>query len=263
MIIPIKLLSKSRKATMIFFSVLVIMCVAVAVIGFISWTSDQETLRKYGQPSFNTLPQAELKSGLIVKGTLDMSLGAYAKEYKTGSGNDVPEDADRIYYIVPVYDKVGNGKININYFITYMADPEDFPALDAVVEQTLNGTAKTVYKVNNARITDLPDDAKQYLTEWTESPHFFEGGSFIDWCAKFDVFKTADKQIIRSKIAPYMITRTATAGASFDVVWLCLGLAAAFLAVLLLLRFYKTPSLKDPPGGNDFSRLREMMEKQE
>jgi hypothetical protein len=73
------------------------------------------------------------------------------------------------------------------------------------------------------------------------------------------VFGTDDRTVIASKITPYMISSTNTAGTDPAIAWLFLGLAVVCLIILMVLIFNKAPikGVVDPPEKDDFNKVKE------
>lgn len=255
-VIPV-IIPRTRKGLIILLSVLFIICAGAAVFTYFSWSADQQALKTGGQPDFNTLSETDLKDGLIVTGKIDMALEAYAEEYDTTVGIRTSDDSETLYYVVPIYDEAADGSVSINYLITYKADPKDFDTLDAIVDYTWNDVAEPApLAVENAEISTLPSDIKGYYTEWANDPTFYENGSFIDWCAEMDIFGTSDKAVIESKMVPFMIDRTSTAGTDPTIVWLFTGFSGLCLIILVVLLLRKKPisGIIDNTGDPDIMR---------
>lgn len=223
----------TRRAVIITLTIFIAVCIIFAGITVYSWAKGQLQLRKIGQPSFNTLPMEDLKDGLIVTGTIDLTMGNYAWESIT---SDTDMDTN-LYYLIPIYDIDGEGYYVFHYFIGYKAATEDVSTMEKISEQTWNETtAPVVLTVENGIIHNLNGDLKQYLAEWVEEPGFYDGGSFIDWCAEYNILGTADREIIQSKIVPYWIEETQTVGTDLLTAWVFLIMAAIFLLSLLTLK---------------------------
>lgn len=258
MSIPIVyVIPKTRQGIKITTGVLGVIWLVAAITTFFLWSADQKTLKETGQPDFNTLAQEELKDGFIVKGDIGFVFGDYAEVYETEFGVRKSDDSEMRYYIIPISDTNPDGTINLRYCVTYKAMPSDFDAMDRITQQSINGESDiTPLTVENAKIEDLPDDIAQFLYYG----EFYEGGSFIDLCAEYNFFGTADHREIASKLAPYMVCRTSTAGTSFLAVWVFLGMSAFCFAIMLLMIFFKAPikGVIDLLPKDDFSKVRAM-----
>lgn len=255
-------LPRTRKGMKILLLVLMAICLALSAIVFFSWLSDQNKLKETGQPSFNTLDVSGLKAGMIVKGYIDLSFDTYAEEYKAQLGIRTSDKSEALYYLVPIYDKEDD-HINIKYFITYEAEPKDYDTMDTIVKETFSDSEVTTkLTVENAVIRSMPDDVKQYLIKWAEDPNFYENGSFVDWCVEYNIFGTSDKAAIESKLVPYIIYRTVTAGTDLSVIYLFLGIGVICLIIFIILSVYKVPikGVVDPPEKDDFNKIRENIE---
>lgn len=249
-------LLRNRKYLILCLSLLSISFFIIAVFCTFSWFADQQTLKEHGQPDFNTIPETDLKNGLIVKGNIDTALDAYAQRSKS-SGISSSANASALYYIIPIYGEAADGSIVPSYFITYKAEPEDFAALDSIVNQTWNGADEpTVLTIENARILTLPSNIKKYYDDWANDPQFYENGSFIDWCAEYNVFGTSDKTVIQSKMLPFMIDKTETAGQDPRFIWAFGGLAVVCLIILIIVVRRKKTNNNVPnnTGGPDIMR---------
>jgi hypothetical protein len=260
MLIPY-IIPKTRGGLKIVMIIIIAMLTAFSVIVFCEWSADQAALKKNGQPSFNTLSKDELKDGLLVKGSIDMALDSYAEEYETNFGVRTSDNSETLYYLIPMYDTYEDGSIAVNYLITYEAGPKDFSSMDAIFNQTWSETAEpAVFTVENAQIVNLPTDLKQYYTEWAQDPQFYKGGSYIDWCVENNIFGTGNRNRIESKLVPYMIRKTATAGTDINIMWGLLALDAICIIILLVLIFRKAPlkGIADTPAKEDFSKINEM-----
>lgn len=251
--LPVPLLfPKSQKGLKILMAVLFIICLGASVLVYVFWTADQSQLKEYGQPDFNTLSQDELKDGLIVKGDIDLVLDVYAEEYETNLGTRTDEDSETLYYVVPVHHEDDAGYIIFDYILTYEAGSADFKTMDSILEETWSEQGgQTVLSVENARIQSLPGEIKGYFTEWYENPEFYEGGSFIDWAVETETFETSDRALIASKLTPYMVDRTDTAGTDPVIAWIFLGFAIVCLIILLALIFRKGPQQPPQPQYDD------------
>ncbi len=261
MFIPIAFpMPRTRKGYIILTGILAVCLIVLALIALISWAANQRTLTEKGQPSFNTLPMNRLEDGMIVQGSINMAFDVYAENYETNFGVRTSDDSANLYYVVPIYDIGADGSVKINYFITFEANPKDYEAMEKIIEQTWSEVpAVTELRIENGSIIDLSDQNKQYFEDWSENPNFYEGGSFIDWCAEYNVFGTSDRGIIKSKLAPYMIYETDAVGTSFTLAAVFLAIAAVMLAAHFMLIFYKKPIKGiDPPVDKGFRQLSEM-----
>jgi hypothetical protein len=197
---------------------------------------------------------------MIVTGAVDLAIECYAEEYETGYFKIRTSDkSNALYYLIPVYDTNADGTIRIRYFITYEAKPEDFNTMDSIVAQTWDSSlASTPLEIENAEIADLPDDLVQYLTDWANDPGFYQNGSFIDWCAEYNVLGTTNREEIASRLTPYMIRRTSTAGTDITTAWIFLGFAVLSFGIMLIMIFVKAPikGVVENPAKEDFSKLR-------
>lgn len=229
---------KSGNKFKVLLTIIFVVCFGMSIVAYSIWVRDQELLKKHGQPSFNTLPQDELEEGLIVKGTIDIALGTYAEEYETRSG-----DSEMLYYVLPIYSTDEKDNKNIKYFITYRAEPEEYDVMDAIVQHTWNENSETSspvkFDIANAQVKSLPGDIRQFLMEWARDPKFYEGGSFIDWCAKNGIFGTDDNALIESKLVPFMIYSTDSAGSDPIIVTVLYGIAMLCLIILMIMTFSK------------------------
>lgn len=251
------IIPRTRKGLIVLLAVLFVICAGAAVFSYFSWSSDQQALKENGQPDFNTLAQSDLKDGLIVKGTIGLAIDAYAEEYGETLGMRTSEKSDTLYYLIPIYDTDAEGYFNIKYFITYKAEPGDFDTMAAIVAQTASDTAEmTSLNVENARISDLPGDIQGFLTEYAEDTEIWGGVTFYDWCAQNGIFETTDVSEIKSKVAPFMIDRTATAGTDLTIVWVFAGAAGLCLIIFLILVLRKKPinGMVNNTGNPDIMR---------
>ncbi len=229
-----------------------------AIVAFFVWSADQNAPKETVQPDFNTLAQEDLKDELLVKGNVGFMFGAYAEEFETTLGFRKSGDSEIIYYIVPVYATNPDGTISPRYCITYKAMPDEFEMMDRLAEQSSHGLSYiTPMTVEYAQIEDLPRDVRQFLFE----DGFYDGGSFADFCAEYNVFGTADRSIIASKLVPYMLYKTSAPGKSLTFVWVLLGISVFCFTIMLIMTFVKT-RIKgiDPPANNEFQQLREIEE---
>ncbi len=240
-VIPV-IIPKTRKGLIILLAVLFVICAGAAVFTYFSWSSDQQALKTSGQPDFNTLSEADLKGGLIVKGTIDIALDAYVEDYETTVGIRFSDNSEALYYLVPIYDMDKDGYITFKYLITYKAEPKDFDAMNDIATNFWNGGAELkTLTIDNAKIVDLPAENKRLFAEWASTPNYYEGGSFYDWCAETLAFGTDDRAAIESKFVPYMIQKTATAGTDPVVMWILAGAAGLCLIILAVVLIRKKP----------------------
>lgn len=242
-------LPKTRKGAIILLAILSVAFIVTTFYIYSQWTKDQQELKENGKPHFNTITMDKLKNGLIVQGTIDMAFDVYAETYDTRLGIRTSSDSENLYYVVPIYDVDKDGVITFNYCMTFKADTKHFDNMEKILEQTWSDVADyTEIRIENGLIQDLSGDYKQFFYEWAEETDFYEGGTFIDWCVEYNVFNTTDKEIIKSKLVPYMIKETYTAGTNIEIAWFMLGLAVLSLIMLLVLIFRKKPikGLDDP-----------------
>lgn len=231
--IPI-IIPKTRKGAINFLTVLLVIFIIAAVVSFVVFLSDQQRLEEKGQPSFNTLPIEELEHKLYVTGTIDLAIDYYAEEYVENYGVRTSQDSESLYYLIPIYDEDNNGYLTFKYFITFESDPDDFDVMERILEQTWSDVPEmTSLEIENGSITNLPDDLKQYLCEWMDTA-FYEGGTFIDWCAEMNILGTDDRSEIRSKVVPYQINKLKTLGTDISVPIMFLGFAVLMLIVILI-----------------------------
>jgi hypothetical protein len=252
-------LPKTRKGAKKLMAVITCLCIAVAAIVFVFWSADQRKLEEIGQPSFNTLPMEQLESGLIVQGTIDTAIAAYAEAYDEYLHQKEMRISTNLYYLIPVFSVNDEGWL-VSYFITFEAAPNDFEIMRSIEAQTWNEViTMTELPIDNAVIYTLHDDYKEYLQEWVDDS-FYEGGSFIDWCVEYNILGTSDPQTIRSRLVPYLIRQTAAAGTNLTVAWVFLGIAGFALIILLLLILRKTPIKGlDHRHDKQFDQVRDMM----
>ena len=261
--IPIPM-PKTRKGAIITMIVVMVVCLIMALVAFLMWNDDQNTLKEKGQPSFNTLSADQLEHGLIVQGKIDMAFSIFAERYEEDFGMRLSDDSENLYYIVPIYNIDNNGNITFNHIMTFEADPKEFDIMNKIVNQTWsNATDFSELQIENGLVLNLGSDLEDYFYEWIEAPDFYENGSFIDWCVECRIFGTDDRDVIQSKIVPYMIDKTGTPGTDLSVVWVMLGMAVLCFIVILVLCLYKNQikGFSDTTRHDDgFRQIREMKE---
>ncbi len=252
MSIPIPIvIPRTRKGVNIMFFVLLVASLIGAAIVLTLWTIDQNNLKEYGQPDFNTLSIDELKSGMIVKGKIDIAFDTFAEEYETEYGRRTSDQSEKLYYVVPVYNTDAEGYFDYQYVLCFITEPSDFQRMDEIFEQTWSDEdMDTKVTVTNGVITDMSGDIKQFYYEWADSPEFYDNGSFIDWCMEYNIFGTSDENEIRSRIVPYCISKTASAGTSLDGFWACIIFAALFTAAIIAIKVFNKP-MKGVDGPDD------------
>ena len=182
---------------------ILIIGIVVCALGFITmivfWVRDQQKLAEYGQPNLNTLPMEQLTDGMIVTGTIDLSLGTFAETYETNNGVRTSERSTSLYYVIPIYEIDSEGYYVIQYCMGFKADPDEFAVMDTICEQTwLEIDDPIELPVKNAYIHSMDSDYWQFFMEWADDPSFYDNGSFIDWCAEYYIFGTDDREFIRS-----------------------------------------------------------------
>lgn len=234
--IPI-IIPRTLKGVMNILTVGIVVCVLCFLTTMAFWVRDQQTLAKYGQPDFNTLSIDQLADGMIVSGTIDLSLGTFAETYETNNGVRTSEKSKSLYYVIPIYETDSDGYYVIQYCIGFKADPDEFTVMDQICEQTWLETDDPIkLTVENGYIHVMDSDNWRYLMEWADDPSFYDNGSFIDWCAEYYIFGTDDREFITSRIVPYSIDKTKTAGVDLNTAWLFLGIGIILLLLLLILR---------------------------
>ena len=215
---------------------------------------------KKGRPDFNTLTEDQLEAGMSVHGDIDLALGAYAESYETDLGIRTSDESSSLYYLIPIFDRAGDGKIR--YLITFHAEPEDFDTLDKIVAQTWSGEPITTrLTVDDGYIGRLPDKFKQYFLEWAHDDMFYENGSFIDWCKEYNVFGTDDEAAIEARFVPFRIYREDMSFESGPIyAWAFGGTSILIVIGMVLLIRYKVPikGFEDTPPKEDFNRVREL-----
>lgn len=243
---------RTRKGIKILMAVLGSLCIAGALIVFLLWSSDQKTLRETGQPDFNTLSQSDLRGDMFVTGSIDIAVDYFAEEYETGYFNErTSENSEALYYLIPILGTDGN----TSYFITYEAKPKDFDAMELIVAQTWSDDPVTEkITVGNGEIRELSSDLQQYMKEWANDEAFYENGSFIDWCAEYNVLGTSDHDVIASRLVPYVICSTYTAGTDITIAWFFLCIGILCFVVMLIMIFVKVPikGVTETPPTEDF-----------
>lgn len=249
---------RTRKGIKILMAVLGTLCLAGALIVFILWSADQKTLRETGQADFNTLAQSELRDGMFVTGSIDIAIDWYAEKYETGYFKERASDnSEALYYLIPIYNADGF----ISYFITYEAKPMDFEAMEKIVAQTWSDNPLTEkITIENGEIRKLSNELQQYMRERIGDETFYENGSFIDWCAEYNVLGTSDLHEIESRFTPYIICSTPTAGTDITVAWFLLCMGILCFIFMLVMIFFKGPikGVIDTPPREDFSKVRAM-----
>lgn len=256
MIIPY-IIPRTRKGWIILLSILAFACLLTAGILYSSYASDQKMLEEKGQPDFNTLSIDQLENNLIVNGTIVLAFDHYAESYETNMGIRTSSKSEELYYVIPVVEIDEEGYLYAKYVISFLADKKHFDVMDRIFDQTWFDTDYYAeLQIENGRIVDLPNDVKPYFTQWLEDPFFYEGGTFVDWCVEYDIFGTQDREVIKSKITPYMIKEFGGIEANRDNAWILLAIGIALLLILLVLIFIKKPV--KPSVEQEFSELREM-----
>jgi hypothetical protein len=215
------------------FIMCIISAILAAVIVFL-WVADQSKLQAEGQPDFNQLSMNQLEHGTIIHGSVDLIIDSYAESMGGNNKNR--------YYVVPIQPDTNNQDQSFQYFITLEAGPRDYKLLDKVIEQTWSNDPLTQqFIINNGRIRKISTELDTHLSQWVQSPDFYPGGSFIDWCVENKVLGTKDKTEIISRIAPFVINKTDAAGTDIRVALLFVGLLLFFLIMILFMRYYKKP----------------------
>jgi hypothetical protein len=246
---------QTRKGAIIAMSICTAVFLAFTIFFFVQWSNDQQAAQK-DTPRFDTLPIDQLESGLDVHGTIDLAFDYYAETYTTDYGIRTSSDSDSLYYVIPVYDADGY----FAYLISFEAYSSNFDTMDQIVTQTWTETDDlATLTLEHARIESLPEEIRQYLEEWSEDTTFYDGGSFIDWCAEYGIFGTQDKSLIRAKLVPYVIEESNPGSAVAGFIFL--GFTVASLILLLVLIFrkksFKTITGIDD-GADSFRALRDM-----
>jgi hypothetical protein len=250
---------KTRKGLIILLSILLAVCVGIAVFITVQWAGDQQSLRENGQPDFNALAEDQLEPGLFVHGSIDIALDVYAEQYESDFGRRTSDDSTSLYYLVPVYN-TSDG--SISYLITYQAEPEDYATMDNIVAQSWSNDPLTArLDIENGEIFSLPDDLKGYFSDYANDPTLYENGSFIDWCKEYDIFGTDDAAAIEAKLVPYMIKKTSMAGTDPAVIYVFAAIAVLLAASLLFVIFYKKgKACPETTPPEDFNRVKEQLE---
>ncbi len=246
---------QTRKGAIIAISICTAVFLAFTIFFFVQWSNDQQAAKE-DTPSFSTLPTDQLEPGLNVHGTIDLAFDYYAETYSTDYGIRTSSNSDSLYYVIPVYDADGY----FAYLISFEAYSSDFDTMDQIITQTWIDTDQPInLTLEHARIESLPNEILQYLNEWSEDTTFYDGGSFIDWCAEYGIFGTQDKALIRTKLVPYVIEETNPGSAVGGFIFL--GFTVASLILLLVLIFrkksFKTITGIDD-GADSFRALRDM-----
>jgi hypothetical protein len=229
------LMPKTRNGVIIALSVLIVIFIGASAIIYFPWQSEQNTVKEKGRPDLYELSMEQLEDGLLVKGKVDLLFDAYAETYETVNESRTTEQSKELFYILPIYDSGGNGQINIRYFMTLKATSIDYDTLNRIVEQTWSDNKElTVFSIEHGEISKIRADIIQYLTEWEEDPGFYDGGSFIDWCVQYNILGTADENVIKSRIVPYMVAEN---GSSIVSLWFSCGIVLALSITLLVVIF--------------------------
>ena len=230
-------------------------------IAYFDWSRTYRIFQEKGRLDFNTLTEDQLKAGMCVQGVIDLALGVYAESYETELGIRTSDESSSLYYLIPIFDRAGDGKIR--YLFTFHAEPEDFDTLDKIVAQTWSGEPITTrLTVDDGYIGHLPDTIKRYFLEWAHDDTFYENGSFIDWCKEYNVFGTDDEAAIEARLVPFHIYRNVILSVESGPIyaWVFGGLSIALIIALVLLIRYKGPikGFEDTPPKEDFNRVKEL-----
>ena len=250
----------SRKTNMIICAVVAALCGAASIFFFITWGNEQQATTVVDKPSFNTLRIDQLKDDLETQGIIDMSFGTYAETYNTNWGIRTSDKSNSLFYLIPIYNVKEDGNPEFKYFISYKAYPDDFATMDKIEKQTWSYESDyTQLTIENGTIQKLPGQYQQYLKEWMETPDFYENGSFIDWCVENNIFGTNDRDVIESKVVPYMIINSGSSGSFLLPAVIFLSLCVFCVVLFLVLKFHKKP-LKgiDAPVDEGFRQMKEM-----
>lgn len=259
MFIPVPM-PKTRKGLLKYLKVFTILCITGAIVAFGFWVSDVQKMKKQGELCFNTLPEEDLESGLFVSGTIDTAIDVYAETFETNElGQRISNNSDKMFYVIPIYD---NDKLHCQYFIAFEGQSKQFDDMEKIVHQTWNDVTEwTEIQITNGKTYRLPDEIQQLYVDWAQNPDFYEGGSFIDWCAEMNLFNTDDREDILSKMVPYAIYQTDAVNSNLTGTILCVGLSISFFVLYMIVKKSKRPIKgfqDDMTAVREFRELRGM-----
>ncbi len=178
---------------------------------------------------FNQIAEQDLVEGQIVTGTIEIAVDWFAEEYE---GYGVAAKTVYRYYLIPVYYDPDDSRSEVSHFIVYRAPTSRVEAMDTLVERSWSGKDdKTRIKVSQGVLSKLDSRIRRYLDDYVTGPGFYEGGSFVDWCAQNRILGSSDKAFIESRILQFEIQQIGFLG---DISLLTIALAGFVLLGLLL-----------------------------
>lgn len=180
--------------------IIMILSTIIFIITFSVWAVDASILARHGQPDLNDLTQDQVVNKMFVKGTVDKAYGPFAKQYH-GVTKDIPSVLDHYYYLVPIYNDEGF----IEFFITISS--KFFDGLGSISKKTMGEETqnyKEIY-IEYGRMYKLDSEERRVLNAWLELSEEYNGDNFITYLAKNNLMGTDDEELIKSKIAPFIV----------------------------------------------------------
>lgn len=243
----LNVLPSRRNIVRFLFILLLIMLLSAAAI-IIAWGIQHQTLNEEELADLSTLPQSAIADGLPIRAEIDLALDTFAEEYETTGTLHASEKTTKLFYIVPVYGVDEDGYLIFNYLLVYQCMPKNINQMDSVLEQTYTDVDDyTSLNLRSGLIRKLPDELIGFFNGWSNNKSYYSNGSFIDWCAESGVFGTSDKDVIKSKILPYMIVDTS---GGMDFVWVLLPASSVIFLVMMLFIVIKRPIKNLDPDPN-------------
>jgi len=252
-------IAKVRIALMAFMALVIAAALAMIIVAVVQHTAGQKQIEQSDRPDFKTLAADEISDGLIVCGTVDSVIGKFAASNRTEIGGD-EGGGTAVYYTVPVYHVTGDGDALFDYVLVFEADIRHAKTMEKIYEQSWKDVDQYIeLRVGSGVIKSLPGDLAAMYDEWTHKPDFDDGGSFIDWSVRNNMFGTDDAAEIEAKLLPYMLAETQTAGAGLTAIWIYAPVIVIALAVLLIVwRMHKRSAQDDDERRSTFQRLKKM-----
>ena len=219
-----------RACLFIFFFII---CVIASVVVYTSWKEDQKTISRDGIPDFTYLSEDELEDGKIVMGDIYYVFDEFAATFEEKYGVQVSDTPTNRYLLIPNGYRVTEEGEFYDYIMALKVDASATGEYDTV-DEMLNSfwysvDSDTIFSMEHGFIFELSDEFKGYMFEYVNDPRFYDGGSFIDWCAEVNVLGTADKEEIASKIVPYVVDPSPEAGSAIFPIYFLIPFALLML----------------------------------
>ncbi|MCH5278958.1 MAG: DUF308 domain-containing protein [Christensenellaceae bacterium] len=213
-----------------------IIALIVLVCGAASLIKNAKEYKEYNSSevqNFKMLSDYGISQKPYVEGQISFVIDAYSDDQASNLGIRLFSGSKVFYWLIPLFDDHGM----IESFITLEAPAKYWDTLAQICQETWSVDAPskpTTLYITDAKIDDLHPVTRGMLEYWCEQTEFYENGDFIDWCIESDLFGTSERDVILSKLLPYMIVMEAKPSLTGSAIATLVGIMLCVAGIILL-----------------------------